>query len=637
MNIPKIGEALNQDDIKLLNTVAKSCRNSIVGMVTNAQSGHPGGACSVIDYLTLIYSFIISQTGDDVIVSNGHVSAGVYAILAEMGYIPREEVIRDFRKVGKIYEGHITRHVPGVTYGTGPLGIGVSAAAGFALAEKVKKSDKRIFSLVGDGECGEGQVYEMINFANQHQLSNYTLFIDHNQVQLSDKLKNIIDLNFKKIFEAANWNVIEADGHDFADMWSAISESYKSDRPTVIIGHTIMGKGVSFMEEDGKNYKPTWHGIAPKPEQAEEVLGGELKINNDEKLLLDNFRKDVKWQPEELEFPENFILMPEVNIGIPNILPAGTKADCRSSYGNALLDLAELNENIVAFAADVSGSVKTSIMKKEFPERHFDAGIAEQNMVSCAGGMSFAGYIPFCSTFGTFLSSRPKGQARMNDINRANVKMVATHCGLSVGEDGPTHQVVDDMGSYLGFFHTGILEPSDANQTDYIIRYIASHYGNFYVRMGRHKFNVILKEDGTPFYDENYNFEFGKADLIRTGSDVTVVAGGSMVANAVEVADKLKDEVSIEVIAVSSIKKIDLDTLLTSLEKTGRLITFEDHNPYSGLASQVNSVVAQEGLSVEINNMAVREYQLSGKSEELYKEAYISEQDLEDACKAIVF
>jgi transketolase len=234
------------------------------------------------------------------------------------------------------------------------------------------------------------------------------------------------------------------------------------------------------------------------------------------------------------------------------------------------------------------------------------------------------------------MSSRAKDQARLNDINQTNVKMVSTHCGLSVGEDGPTHQTVDDMGSFLGLFNTYILEPADPNQTDHIIRYVASHYGNFYVRMGRHKFEVILKEDGTPFYDEKYEFEYGKADLIRSGNQVTVVASGSTVNIAVDIADKLKDEASIEIIAISSLKQIDTDLLIPSLQKTKKLITIEDHNPNNGLASQVNSVVAQESLSIVINNLAVDKYQLSGKPLELYEEAGIGPISLEKAIRAII-
>ncbi|MBU1934831.1 transketolase [Patescibacteria group bacterium] len=635
MEIPKIGQPLNDEQINFLNVLTKSCRNAIVAMVANAQSGHPGGACSSIDYLATIYAFIISQTGEDVVVSNGHVSAAVYSILAEMGYIPREEVIQDFRKVGKIYEGHITRHVRGVNYGTGPLGVGVSVATGFAIAEKLKKTDRRVFAMAGDGECDEGQVYEMMHFANKYKLDNYTLFIDYNAVQLTDSLDKTMPINLKEIFESANWNVLECDGHNFSEIWDAVGKSYESDKPTMILGHTIMGKGVTFMEPDGADHKSTWHGIPPKPEQAESELAGPLKMTDEEVSLLNEFRKQVKWEPPKNHEIENLTPIPGFKIGEPNIIEPGEKVDCRGAYGKALLDLAKLNDNVVAMTADLGGSVKTTVMGKEFPERVFEVGIAEQHMVSFAGGLSLRNMIPFASTFGVFMTSRAKDQARLNDINETNVKMVSKHCGLSVGEDGPTHQTVDDMGSFSGFFNTDILEPADANQTDHIIRFIAAHYGNFYVRMGRHKFEVLTKEDGTPFYDDKYKFELGKADVIRKGDQVTVVAVGSMVNIALDVAEKLKGEISVELIAMSSFSKIDIDTLVTSLEKTGKIITIEDHNPKSGWANQINSVIAQEGLSVIINNLAVRKYQLSGKPLELYDQAGIGQSDLEKAILAI--
>jgi len=630
MEIPKIGESLTEEQVVLLKVLSKSCRNSIVNMVLNSQSGHPGGACSAMDYLALVYAFIVSQTGEDIIVSNGHISPAVYAVLAEMGYIDREDVIKNFRQLGSIFEGHITRHVPGVVYGTGPLGVGVSVATGYALT----KPDKKVFAVVGDGESQEGQVYEMMNFANKYKLGNYILFMDYNRVQLTGSLEETMPIDPKAIFEAANWNVIEVDGHDFEEMWHALGEAYKSDKPTLLLGKTIMGKGVSFMEPDGQAMKSTWHGIPPKPEQAEEELAGPLKITDEEKTMLEEFRKEVKWQPPEPKVTEQLSVLENIDIGKPNITTEN--GDCRGAYGNALLDLAKHNSEIVAMTADLGGSVKTAVMKKEFPERVYEVGIAEQQMISLAGGLSFCGKVPFASTFGAFTSSRAKDQARVNDINAANVKMVSTHCGLSVGEDGPTHQAIDDMGSFLGMFNTYVLEPSDPNQTDHIIRYIASHYGNFYVRMGRHKFDPITKEDGSVFYDENYKYEYGKADLLREGEQVTVVACGSMVKFALNVADKIKDDVSVDLIAVSSLKKIDTDLLITSLEKTGRLITVEDHNALSGLATQVNSTVAQEGLSVPINNLAVREYQLSGKPMELYAEAGIGEDAIEKACRAII-
>jgi transketolase len=631
---PKIGEPLKKEHIAFLKTLSKSCRNAIVAMTANAQSGHPGGSCSVIDYLATLYAFVISQTGEPVIVSNGHVSPAVYSILAEMGYIPRQKVIEGFRKSGHVYEGHITRHVPGVWYGTGPLGAGASAATGFAMAEKLNEKNGRVFGLVGDGESDEGQMYEMMHFANKFKLSNYTLFMDYNEVQLTDAIAKIMPIRPKAVFESSDWNVIEIDGHDYPAIWKAIGQSYESKKPTLILGHTIMGKGVSFMEPDGRAHKSTWHGVAPKKEVAQKALETELRIQDSEKAGLDAFRKRVKWHPKKPEHTDSLTWMKSVKTGAPKILPAGTSMDCRTSYGKALLDLAALNQNVLAMTADVMGSVKTEYVAEKFPDRHLDVGIAEQHMVSCAGGLSLAGFIPFASTFGAFMTSRAKDQARVNDINRTNVKMVATHCGLSVGEDGPTHQAIDDMGSFLGFFNTMILEPADPNQTDHITRFIASRYGNFYVRMGRHKFKVLLKENGKPFYDENYQFEYGKADHVRKGDRVTVVAAGSMAPIAVAVADKLKGKV--DLLVMSSFSKIDEKALTASLKKTGKLISIEDHNPKSGWASQLSTAIAEAGLKVKIKNLAVRAYQLSGTSDELYDAAGIGAKDLEKACQKMI-
>lgn len=623
MEIPQLGNPLTEKQKNLLSALTKSCRRSIIEMTTNANSGHPGGSLSSIDYLTLFYAFIISQTGNKAVISHGHISPAVYSILAEMGYIPREEVVSTFRKAGSIYEGHITRHVPGIWYGTGPLGVGVSVGAGFAWAGKHEKKDEKVFVLLGDGEAQEGQVHEMIHFAKQHKLGNLVAFVDNNKVQLTDSLKEVMDIDIRKTFEAGHWHVIDVDGHNFDDMWKALAEANTiKDKPVVLIGHTIMGKGVEFMEKDGLLHKATWHGKAASKEDIENALDhSELHISAEEQDLLTEFKKEIKWHPEKSQNPE---LLEKNNLDTGEPILYGTEeiTDCRTAYGKALLDLAKRNTNVLALTADLKGSVMTKFVSEELPEQYIECGIAEQNMVSVAGGLSLIDYIPFASTFGAFMSSRAKDQARVNDINHCNVKMVATHCGLSVGEDGPTHQAIDDMGSFLGMFNTMIIEPADPNHTDRIIRYIASHHGNFYVRMGRHKFPIITKEDGTPFYDENYVYQYGNCDLIREGKDLTIAASGAMVINALQAINELKTshpELSIELIAVSAIKNYS-EEILTSVKKTKKLLTVEDHNVYSGLGSMLASHLQLNGIHPEkIKILGVEHYQLSGTADELYR------------------
>jgi transketolase len=621
MRIPKFGEELSKENLELLDALVLSCRKSIIQMVANAQSGHPGGSLSCIDYLSLVYSFIITQTGEKIIISNGHISPAVYSILAELGYIEKNKVLLDFRKFNSIFEGHVTRHVDGVWFGTGPLGCGMSAATGFALAEKMQNTNKKVFALIGDGESQEGQIYEAMNFAAKYKLDNLIIFMDLNKVQLTDSTEKIMSIDFKKLFLSAGWNVIETSGHDFQKLWTAIS-STKTDRPMIIIGKTIMGKGIAEMEKAGKKYESTWHGKAPTKEMAEQMLKS-IAITKKQEKLITEFKKHIKWRPDKPCFPKPLSSI-KIDAGLPIEYPANENTDCRTAYGRALADLAEKNKNMLALSADVSPSVQTNFVKKQKPGQHIECGIAEQQMVSCSGGLSLAGYVPFCSTFGAFMTSRAKDQARVNDINETNVKMVATHCGLSVGEDGPTHQSVDDAGSMLGLFNTMTIEPADPNQCDRIIRYAASKFGNFYIRMGRHKIPVITKENGRIFYDKKYKYNYGKTDVIRIGKDLTIVSIGSTTSEALKAHAYLKKyNISPEIIAATSIKKFDKN-IINSAQKTKNIITVEDHCVQSCLGSQLLKYLNENNVKIEkFISLGIKKYELSGQWQELYKSAKI--------------
>lgn len=617
---------ISTDQQKFLEVFAKSCRRSIIEMVTNAQSGHPGGSLSTIDFLALIYVMRISATNEPVIVSNGHISPAVYAVLGELGVVDKERAVRNFRKPNDIFEGHINRAVKGVHYGTGPLGIGASVAAGFAVAEKLSGKKDKVFLVMGDGEQQEGQAYEMMNFANKYKLGNLIMFIDYNRVQLTDSLDEIMPMNIRGHYESSGWNVIEVDGHNFEEMWNAILSAENSEKPTLLLGKTVMGKGVEFMEKTGLAIKSDWHGKAPSKDDAVSALQMIELSEEEKKILADGVAKLPKnISSDELE-------VAALNTGTPIVYAADKLTDCRGAYGAALTDLAKLNPNILAMTADLADSVKTDGVKKNFPERHIECGIAEQHMISAAGGLSLRGFIPFASTFGAFMTSRAKDQARVNDINQTNVKMVATHCGLSVGEDGPTHQVIDDINSFEGFMHTQIFEPADPNQTDKIIRYIAATKGNFYVRMGRAKIPVITKEDGTPFYGEGYTFST-KADVLRTGSKATIVASGPMVIRALEAAKNIGD---VEVIAVSSFVPFDAETVVASAKKTGRVITIQDHNVETGLGKFVKNALFDAGVLVKFKALGVSEYQLSGTADELYEKVGLTSVNIEACVKAMM-
>lgn len=607
----------------IFHTFTKNCRKSIVQMVVNAQSGHPGGSLSCIDYLSYLYTHIIAKTGEKVVVSNGHISPAVYSVLSEMGYADKKEAIETFRKFGSHFEGHITRLIDGVEVGTGPLGAGIAMAAGMALAEKLNKSEKRVFGLMGDGEMQEGEVYETLVFAAAHSLNNFIVFVDYNKVQLSGSLENIVPIDVIAIGKSCGWNVVEIDGHDQNEIHTAIENASKSDKPTLIVGNTIMGKGVSFMEESGQNHKADWHGKAPTKEQGEKAMT-ELETNEREQKKLEDWKlQNIIWKPSSAILDKTGEQDTKVMLSNPMVYGPEIMTDCRTAYGKALDDLAKNNPKIIALTADLRSSVMTKFVAENTPHQHIECGIAEQAMVSISGGLSLMGYIPFCSTFGAFMSSRAKDQARLNDINHCSVKMVATHCGLSVGEDGPTHQAIDDMGSFLGMFNTHIIEPADANHCDRMIRYIASHKGQHYMRMGRHKTAIITHEDGSIFFDEHYTYAYGKCDMLREGNEITIIATGATVIEALKARNLATDAQKIEIIIASSPKQFD-NTLISSLQKNKHVIVAEDHNPYSGLTAGVQRLCFEQKIYPKsFQSASVQHYQLSGKDTELYHAAGI--------------
>jgi transketolase len=627
--LPKATDKLGKDRLEFLSTFKKASIHTMLQMLKTSQSGHPGGSLSCLDFLTVLYAFRLSATNEKVVFSNGHISPAVYSVLAELGAIDKDELIKTYRQYGSPFEGHVTRHVPGIFFGTGPLGVGISAACGMALANK-KSDNGQVFCSIGDGEMQEGQVHEAALFAAKEKLSNLTVFVDYNRVQLTDTLEKTCPIDVVSFFTSKGWKVVEIDGHNLEAIWKAIHAQCSKGRPLAIIAKTIMGKGVEMMEVDGAKLKSTWHGKTPKTEEIDAMLPT-FSLSDSERETLNTFIAQQDFHPDKETF-EPFGQLSDIEGGEPILYPTDKLTDCRSAYGNALADLAKRNKDILGGSADLSGSVKTATMEKETPDQYIEFGICEQNMVSVAGGLSLSGYTPFVSTFGAFMSSRAKDQARVNDLNHANVKMVSTHCGLSVGEDGPTHQAIDDAGSFVGMFNTGVCEPADPNHCDRIIRYVATHYGNFYVRMGRHKLPVLTKEDGSVFFDIDYVYQYGKCELLREGTDITIVATGACVIEALKARDKFTNPEKVEIIITSSIKKFD-EVLLKSIKKTKHVMTVEDHNPYSGLGAAVVFYAQTEGVSLEsFQTLGAKQYQLSGKPAELYSAAGI---DSEGILKAL--
>lgn len=259
----------------------------------------------------------------------------------------------------------------------------------------------------------------------------------------------------------------------------------------------------------------------------------------------------------------------------------------RDAYGEALKELGEINENIVVLDADLSGSTKTSVFQKAFPNRFFNVGIAEQNLIGTAAGLATAGKIPFASSFAMFATGRAFEIIR-NSVcyPRLNVKIAATHAGLTVGEDGATHQALEDISLMRTLPNMVVLCPADAVETKQCIFKAVEYDGPVYIRLGRAKVPVI--------FDENYEFQLGKGVQLKDGKDITIIATGVMVERALRASERLMEEgISARVINISTIKPIDKDIIIKAAKETKGIITVEEHSIIGGLGSAVAEVVAE--------------------------------------------
>lgn len=263
------------------------------------------------------------------------------------------------------------------------------------------------------------------------------------------------------------------------------------------------------------------------------------------------------------------------------------KKATREAYGEALVELGKINENVVVLDADLSGSTKTSVFKKAFPERHFNVGIAEADLIGTAAGFAACGKTAFASTFAMFAAGRAFEQIR-NTVAypKLNVKIAPTHAGISVGEDGGSHQSVEDIAIMRAIPGMVVLSPADATETKKMVFAAAEYEGPVYIRMGRLGVPVL--------FDDNYDFQIGIANTLRDGKDVTIAATGLMVAEALKAAEELEKEgISVRVINVGTIKPLDGETILKAAQETKFIVTAEEHSVIGGLGSAVSEFLSE--------------------------------------------
>jgi transketolase len=296
--------------------------------------------------------------------------------------------------------------------------------------------------------------------------------------------------------------------------------------------------------------------------------------------------------------------------------------ETRQAFADALIELGHENPDIVVLGGDVSGSVKTNLFRDEFPERFISVGIAEQDMIGTAAGLAVAGKIPFASTYGEFATGRPFDQIRQSvAYSEMNVKICASHCGISVGPDGATHQSLEDVALMRILPHMNVVTPCDYNQTYKAVKKCVEINEPFYIRFYR---------DKTPNYtDKNADFVFGKADILREGKDVTLIASGLLVWEALKASQRLeKENISCKVLNMHTIKPIDKDAVIKAARETDLVITCEDHQKHGGLFSAVAEVLSKY-RPTQMDYVAVEDtFGESGTMEELMRKYKINDDEI---------
>ncbi len=611
-----------EEKITLLQEKANRLRLHCLRSTTAAGSGHPTSCLSAAELVATLFFHVMrydpkrpDHPGNDrFVLSKGHAAPILYAAWAEAGAFPPEQLL-DLRKFGSVFEGHPTPRFPGALVATGSLGQGLSMATGMALAGKhVAKAAWCVYALLGDGECAEGAVWEAAAFAAYYKLDNLVAIVDVNRLGQSQPTMYQHDTTtYARRFAAAGWQAFEVKGHDLRQILDAFDRiAQVKGQPAALIARTVKGKGVSFLED-----KDGWHGKAVPRDDLPKALAEIPAANNPAGTVA-----------IAAPVPAPALPQPTGRMEEPNYQP-GQKVATREAYGAALVKLGRVNPRVVAVDGDVKNSTFAEVFTKAHPDRFFECFIAEQNMLGVAIGLSATGWIPFASSFAAF-HTRAYDFIRMAAISRANVKLLGTHCGVSIGEDGPSQMGLEDIAMMRAVPGSVILYPADAVAMERMVAEAADHQGIVYLRATRPKTPVI--------YPNSERFPIGGSKVLRRSDRdrATIVAAGVTLYEALAAHDELaRQGIPVRVIDAYSVKPIDRATLLEAARATANtLIVVEDHYYDGGLGDAVLSALAPDG--VRVIKLAVQEVPMSGKPEELLDAAGLSAPHLLAAAKKVV-
>jgi transketolase len=608
------------EDREFLEELAQQLRVDSIRSSSAAGAGHPTSSMSAAELMAVLFARYLhydfatpdNPANDHLIFSKGHASPLLYALYKAAGAITDEEMLT-FRTFGSRIEGHPTPILPWVDVATGSLGFGLPVAVGVALAgQKLDRVDYHVWALCGDSEMSEGSIWEGFEHAAHEGLDNLTAIIDVNRLGQRGETMHGWDLSsYTRRAEAFGWHALEIDGHNVDEVDRAYTDALAtSGRPTVIVARTLKGKGVKAVENlPGKHGQPL-----ENPEAAITELGGERH------LTISVAAPTIDAKPQQ--FPTGGGHLPGYELG--------AEMATRKAYGEALAALGSIRSDVVALDGEVSNSTYADIFRHAHPDRFFEMYIAEQQMVATAVGMQVRGWVPFASTFAAFFT-RAYDFVRMAAISRAQLCLVGSHAGVSIGTDGPSQMGLEDIAAFRAVYGSTVLYPCDANQTARLVAAMADLPGITYLRTTRAATPVI--------YDPDEDFPIGGSKVLRSSASdsVTVIAAGITVHHAIEAAEQLaEDGIAVRLIDLYSVKPIDTATVVAAAIATnGRVLTVEDHWVDGGLGDAVAATLVDQDLTLHVEKLAVREMPHSGSPRDVLRAAGIDAAGIVDAVKRL--
>lgn len=547
---------------------------------------HPTSCASIAEIMSVLFfnqmryklSAPRDASSDRFVLSKGHACPILYAAWAEAGLFPVSDLM-NLRKIDSDLEGHPTPRLNFIDVGTGSLGQGVAIAAGMAYVGKnFDKADYRTYVVVGDGESAEGSVWESLHFAGHYKLDNLCVIFDVNRLGQSEatSLQHSME-TYRKRLDAFGFNAIVVDGHDVEELCRAFFEAQQTKgRPTAVIAKTFKGKFFPNIED-----LDNWHG-KPLGDTADGVVKHlEGLIMNKGQLTLGPL-SPVENAPQ--------VDITNVKLASPPAYKLGEQIATRLAYGTALAKIAMSNSRVIALDGDTKNSTFSDKLKKAFPERYIECFIAEQNLVGVAIGAACRDRtVAFVSTFATFFS-RAFDQIRMGAISQTNVNFVGSHCGVSIGEDGPSQMGLEDIAMFRTIPGSTVFYPADAVSTERSVEIAANTKGVCFIRTSRPNTAVIYKNDEI--------FMIGEAKIVKTSpkDQVLLIGAGITLYEALNAAEQLaKSGVGARVMDPFTIKPLDRAAIIKNAQECGgRIIVVEDHYREGGLGEAVLSAVADQ-------------------------------------------